>query len=136
MRIVFDTGIYVSLLWSPHSRLRQLVDVGLTQHRVLTSTALLDELADVLSRPEFRTRFEESRGEALLAWLNTAAERVPVTTRLRACADPADDFLFALAVDGRADCIVSGDRQVLALDPFRGVRAVTPRGLSEGLGLG
>ena len=43
------------------------------------------------------------------------------------CRDPNDDKFLELALSGGADCIVSGDKDLLVLHPFRGVPIVTPR---------
>jgi predicted nucleic acid-binding protein len=51
---------------------------------------------------------------------------VSVPGGLRACRDPDDDKFLELAVHGHADVIVSGDMDLLAPDPFRGVRIVDP----------
>ena len=40
--------------------------------------------------------------------------------------DPTDDKFLACAVDGRADCIVTGDRHLLRLETFRGIRILSP----------
>jgi predicted nucleic acid-binding protein len=50
-----------------------------------------------------------------------AAELVAITEHIAACRDPTDDKFLELAVNGRADLIVSGDRDLLALNPFRDI---------------
>jgi predicted nucleic acid-binding protein len=51
---------------------------------------------------------------------------VPITSSIRACRDARDDKLLELAVDGRADLIVTGDLDLLELHPFRGIAILTP----------
>ena len=55
-----------------------------------------------------------------------AAEPVTITGRVAVCRDPTDDKFLELAVNGRADVIVSGDADLLVLDRFRGIPIVTP----------
>jgi predicted nucleic acid-binding protein len=55
-----------------------------------------------------------------------AAVPVSITERIVACRDPTDDKFLELAVNGRPDVIVSGDRDLLVLDPFRGIPIITP----------
>jgi hypothetical protein len=55
-----------------------------------------------------------------------AAELVAITERIAACRDPTDDKFLELAINGRADLIVSGDCDLLALNPFRDISIVTP----------
>ena len=61
-----------------------------------------------------------------------AAELVRITERIAACRDPTDDKFLELAANGRADLIVSGDTDLLALNPFRGIPIVTPAIFAEG----
>jgi putative PIN family toxin of toxin-antitoxin system len=60
------------------------------------------------------------------AELLAVAELVTISERIVACRDPKDDKFLELAVCGRADVIVSGDHDLLALHPFRYIPIVTP----------
>ena len=55
-----------------------------------------------------------------------APELVVITERIAACRDPKDDKFLELGVSGKAEVIVSGDRDLLDLNPFRGIPIVTP----------
>jgi predicted nucleic acid-binding protein len=55
-----------------------------------------------------------------------AAELVAISERIAACRDPKDDKFLELAVSGKAEVIVSGDGDLLDLNPFRGIPIVTP----------
>ena len=67
-----------------------------------------------------------------LAKLMAAAELVTITERIAACRDPTDDKFLELAVNGHADLIVSGDSDLLALNPFRDIPIVTPAMFAQG----
>jgi uncharacterized protein len=43
-----------------------------------------------------------------------------------ACRDPTDDKFLELAVNGNADIVLTGDADLLALNPFRGIPIVAP----------
>jgi hypothetical protein len=61
-------------------------------------------------------------------WLHelmAAAELVAITERIAAYRDPKDDKFLDLAVNGHAGVLITGDRDLLALNPFRGVPIVT-----------
>ena len=73
---------------------------------------------------------EQERLE-FLAVLLREATLIQVDVHIGACRDPKDDKFLELAVTGQADCIVSGDQDLLVLHPFRGVPIVTPRGFVE-----
>jgi putative PIN family toxin of toxin-antitoxin system len=66
-----------------------------------------------------------------LSGILSAATLIEPTISIRACRDPKDDKFLELAVDGRADGIVTGDKDMLALHPFRGIAIVTPASYLE-----
>jgi len=55
-----------------------------------------------------------------------ACETVEITSSIRACHDARDDKFLEVAVDGRAEMIVTGDQDLLALHPFQGIAILTP----------
>jgi putative PIN family toxin of toxin-antitoxin system len=84
-----------------------------------------NEIVDTLQR-KFGRAPERSR--ALLEPFLLGSRRIVVTGRLSGvCRDPKDDFILECAATGSADCIVTGDRDLLALDPYGAIRILTPR---------
>jgi len=54
------------------------------------------------------------------------AVHVEIRERIRICRDPSDDKFLEAAVNGGADLLLTGDADLLALNPFRGTRIMTP----------
>ncbi len=61
-----------------------------------------------------------------MKYLQVALELISVHTRVQVCRDPKDDKLLALALDGHADAIITGDKDLLTLHPFEGIAIITP----------
>jgi predicted nucleic acid-binding protein len=61
-----------------------------------------------------------------------AGELVTITERIAACRDATDDKFLELAVNGKADVIVSGDADLLVLNPFREIPIVMPAAFVQG----
>ena len=133
MRCVFDTNAIISAMLSgnatPGVALARAYDTG----EILVSVPLMRELHDVVSRPKFDRYVAPSERERFLGLLLRDARLVEITESIRVCRDPKDDQVLELAVCGRADRIITGDADLLTLDPFRGIRIVTP---TDFLGLG
>ena len=53
-------------------------------------------------------------------------EFVTITEAVQACRDPSDDKILELAVNGRADYIITGDDDLLVMNPFRGIPIIRP----------
>ncbi len=126
-RFVLDTGVLVSALLLPLSVPRQAVDLAFAHEIVMVSAAFIDELNEVLRRPKFNRYLEEKERLLFLSAFIRDAAVVDVTENPTACRDPEDDKFLELAVAGDATCIVSGDRDLLVLSPFRGIPVLTPR---------
>ena len=123
MRVVFDTNIYVSALVLPGSRAdAALQRVIAGSDRLLFSTAILDELLDVLARKFSRDAEELARVAVLLDGL---AERVETHERVSQLADEPDNRVLECAMAGRAEAVVTGDKRMLALEHWRGIRLLS-----------
>lgn len=128
MRVVADTNIVVSgLLWRGNPR--RVLDAtrdGIIE--LFTSSALLEELEDVLIRERFAARLGEANvsahelvlGYTALASVLAAKEIEPVIL-----ADPDDDAVLACAVAAQCEVITSGDSHLLDLKTHHGIRILT-----------
>lgn len=125
-RIVIDTNVLVSRLLVPHSLPARAVRHAADHGRLLVSEATLMELADVFARPKFDAYMSVAERRQFLVLLMRIAERVTVLHPVQACRDPKDDRLLEVAVNGAAACVITGDADLLALAPFRGIPILTP----------
>jgi putative PIN family toxin of toxin-antitoxin system len=125
MRIVFDTNVFVSAALKDRSTPAAAVRIAESEHTLLKSTETERQLFDVLARPRFASLIPEAAARRFRS-LIARAEIVTINERISVCRDPTDDKFLELAVDGSADLIVSGDSDLLILDPFRQIGIVTP----------
>jgi putative PIN family toxin of toxin-antitoxin system len=125
-RVVLDTNALISRLLLRRSIPAQAVDLAITRHRVLASEATLMELAEVLSRAKFDPYLTIGERQDFLRQFDRIAERIEVLRTIRACRDPKDDKFLELAVEGATDIVVTGDGDLLALNPFQAIAIVTP----------
>jgi uncharacterized protein len=131
LRCVFDTNIVVSALLLPDSKPRHAVDLALQRGKLLLSFATLAELYEVLNRKRFRRYLDEHDIRSFLAALTREAHWVDVNVQIRACRDPQDDEFIELAVSGVATHVVTGDADLLALNPFQGIPILSPQSFLE-----
>ncbi|MEA3408273.1 MAG: putative toxin-antitoxin system toxin component, PIN family [Chloroflexota bacterium] len=134
LRAVLDTNVLISGLIGTTGAPRQIMDAWLDgRYTLVTSLYLVEELAHVLSYPRIADRLvREMEAEAILAALLSQADVTPGRLRLPGVTrDPKDDAVAACAVEGDADYVVSGDRDLLVLEAFKGVAYVTPRCFME-----
>jgi putative PIN family toxin of toxin-antitoxin system len=112
MRVVLDTNILLSALINRHGIPAQLI-VAWRERRydLLTSTEQLLELGGVARRPVLRARIIPSTVGRLIRDLRKLAEVLTRLPEVDRSADPADNFLLAMAEAGAADYLVSGDRR-------------------------
>ena len=126
MRVVVDTNVVVSaLLFGTSVPGRTFVRV-LDRGTILTSKSFVRELDDVLRRAKFDQYLSREDRDRFLEALIRESELVDISETVTACRDPGDDRILELAVNGSADFVITGDDDLLAMDPFRGTRIVTP----------
>ena len=129
MRLVLDTNtVFSGLLWQgPPYRVLAMVR---QQPNLLlfSSAALLDELANVLTRPAATRRLAligKSAREVLADYVAVVDLVEPLEVPRVVPNDPDDDHVIAAARAARVDYIVSGDSDLLSLGGFQGIRILT-----------
>lgn len=120
-----DTNVLISAGLTPGGTSRRVLDWIVGSGQILVSAETLAEFA---TRFVLRAKFDryasvETRS-AFVAAVAAAAETVTVTTVVRVCADPDDDIFVALAVDGQADCILTGNTRDFPAE-VRGIPVLT-----------
>ena len=125
-RVVIDTNVLISSLFLATSTPATAVEKAVTNAQLVATTETLRELIEKLLLPKFDRYVRRERREALLERVASLVEIVEVLQPIRASRDPEDDKFLDAAVNGRADVIVTGDRDLIDLNPFRGIAIVTP----------
>jgi uncharacterized protein len=140
LRVVADANVLVSaaLARSPQAPSVLTLDAALDGRiELVTSPLLLREVAMVLARPRLQKYLSAEEATRFLADL--AAQTIllvdPNDPPPAICRDPRDDYLVALATSSGADAIVTGDLDLLAIEPDQlSVEILTPRQLTDRLG--
>ncbi|MCX6566881.1 MAG: putative toxin-antitoxin system toxin component, PIN family [Candidatus Aminicenantes bacterium] len=121
LRLVLDTNVFVSAVLFGGKPGRILFGAREGNFRLLLSAPVLKEYVTVLAYPKFDLAAGDIRRlvrEDLIPW----SEPVQVATKVRFIPeDPSDDKFLALAVDGKADMVISGDRHLLGAKMFRDI---------------
>ncbi|MEY3303201.1 MAG: putative toxin-antitoxin system toxin component, PIN family [Pseudanabaena sp.] len=124
-RFVLDNNILVSALLVKNSApfwvITKVEEMGV----ILYSEATLLELNQVLNRKKFVKYFTVEEKQEFIVKLIESAELVVITESIDVCRDPKDNKFLELAVSGEADFIVSGDQDLLVLNPFRNIEIIT-----------
>jgi len=131
IRYVFDTNVIVSAVLFNTSVPGHAFARSLENGTILSSQSLVEELNDVLGREKFDHYVSSKEREKFLGSLIRESELVEITESIQACRDPKDNRFLELAVNGSASFIVTGDSDLLVLNPFRGIEIVTPAKLLE-----
>lgn len=125
-RIVVDTNVFVSAILLPVSAPRRAIDKALDEGVLLFSEATIIELTNVLFRQKLNRYVSREERQRFLRQLASTAELVPIVHSVRECRDPKDDKFLEVAINGTAELILTGDADLLALHPWRGVAILSP----------
>jgi putative PIN family toxin of toxin-antitoxin system len=127
LRFVFDTNVLVSAALFKASVPRQALDLARKVGKVIMSWPTMAELQQVLGRARFDKYIAEDDRLLFLEVLTRDVLPVEIIETVIDCRDPKDNKFLEVAVNGDADCIVSGDGDLLVLNPFRGIPIVKPQ---------
>jgi putative PIN family toxin of toxin-antitoxin system len=122
-RVVLDTNVYISALLYG-GKPKRVLDLALsTEMQLLISQPMRLELERVL-REKFDFTPHELAANADPLW--SSAEWIAPLRRVNLCRDEPDNRVLECAFEGRADCIVTGDRHLLDLPPIKELAILTP----------
>jgi uncharacterized protein len=125
-RVIADTNVLVSRFILPESISAQGIRRVELDSILLFSDATMMELADVMARSRFDRYVSRENRERFVLELCNIVEFVPIIQIVRECRDPDDDKILELALNGRADVIITGDEDLLELHPWREIAILTP----------
>jgi len=116
-RVILDTNLLISfLLTKDFSELDKLIsDKDIT---LVYSYELINEFIEVSQRPKFKKYFDIRTLQQILDIIRDHSDFVNVESQIELCRDPKDDFLLALAKDGAATHLITGDNDLLELKKF------------------
>jgi uncharacterized protein len=135
MNVVVDTSVILSAAILPASVPARAITHVLDHCKLLHSAATIAEADRILRKARFnRYRTEKDRLDFLTLLENSGTE-VDVLVPVVACRDPNDDMFLEVAVNGPADYLVSGDADLLALHPFRGIPILSPADFLAAVGV-
>ncbi len=124
MRIILDTNLWVSfLITGDYDKFDKLLFEERCQ--LLFSEELLREFVEVARRPKLRKYFNMADLTDLLEVIEDYSEMVVVKTPIDLCRDPKDNFILSLGIDGKADYLLTGDKDLLVLDRVGKLRICT-----------
>lgn len=128
MRVVLDTNVLLAA-FAAHGLCEAVFEVCLTSHQIVLSEHIITELQRHL-RSKLRMPAEQIT--EIVSFLRTHAEWVtPELVQTDTCRDPADLPVLGTAGAARADCLVTGDHDLLVLDSFQGTAILSPRAFHE-----
>lgn len=130
MKIVLDTNVVVAAFAS-RGLCEAVFELCLDSHDIVVSKHLLREIHGVLVK---RMRLSKKEADGIIGFLQGNAILVqPVKLPPDACRDPDDVPILGLALAAGADCIITGDKDLLVLKRFRSIPILTPRDFSRAI---
>lgn len=121
MRIVLDTNIFISAFLSKHGTPRQALEFAARNTILLFSPETREELHTKILSKKFDSRGSVENRERFTKALFTIGTMIVPSNTFDACRDKRDNKFLDLTVAGRADYLVSGDKDLLVLNPFQGI---------------
>ncbi len=123
MKAVIDTNIWVSfLIGKLLAGLDDYILDGLLE--VVMSDEQLEEITTVLRRPKFFKHFSSEDIEEFVSLIYKTSVIVDIHHAIKDCRDEKDNFILETAIRGRVDYIVTGDKDLLVLNPYRGKKII------------
>ena len=126
MRVVFDASSIVGAALKAGSTPMRALRAAPAYDTIVISVPVLAEIGDVLHRPKFVASIPADRRAHVLEALTGAAEWFDPVAAITDCADPNDNKYLDLALAAATEIVVSSDRHLFGMHPWRGVMILRP----------
>ena len=124
LRLIIDTNLWISFIISKSLyKIDFLILSG--NATLLFSDDLVVEIEEVIAKPKLRKYFPVDALSEMLMAFESYIELVTVTSTVDVCRDPKDNFLLALAKDGSADYLLTGDLDLLVVQQYEKTEITT-----------
>jgi putative PIN family toxin of toxin-antitoxin system len=124
-RFVFDTNSLISALIIPTSVSRKCLKKADENGSLIFSKQTLTELNEVIIRSKFDKYVTLNDRLEYIERLEARGEIIEVSSTFTDCRDAKDNKFLNLAFDSRASCIITGDQDLLILNPFYEIQIVS-----------
>ncbi|MCF8253599.1 MAG: putative toxin-antitoxin system toxin component, PIN family [Bacteroidia bacterium] len=123
---VIDTNTLISAHLIKVSNPRRAYEYVLDWGTLVQSKETLSEFAEKFTHPKFDRYISLQNRIKAINELEIRCMVIPIHEEIIACRDPKDDKFLSLAWNSRADCLISGDKDLLVMHPFRNLPIVNP----------
>ncbi len=124
MQLLLDTNVLVSALIKEGKSRKTLERIIAGQHTLIISRHLIEEFSGVVGENRIRKYVTAEEATRFLRLVTSIAVIVDPKSRGNLM-KTSDDLILSAAYDGLADTIVTGDKDLLALGSFRGIKIVS-----------
>ena len=127
MKAVFDTNVLIAAFITEGICAKILLRARKKQFHLLISPFILREFEHTLTK---KINAAKNEVKDALELISEAVEKTiyPTTEVTKVCRDEDDNNILSCALDAEADYIVTGDKDLLELKSYKGIRIITPRG--------
>lgn len=128
MRVVFDNNILISAALLKYSVPYKAFEKAINNNTILRTEKTVIELNNTVHRSKFDKYFinPHAKDEFFNSFI-ACSVNIEISYLVTECRDEKDNIYLELALSGKADCIVSGDKDLLVLNPFRGIPIMSPK---------
>ncbi len=128
MKIVLDTNVLIAAFIS-HGACADLFEHCVRYHEIVASEFIFTEFFNKLTTKFKIPALEANKAVQLLH--SRIAVVVPLNLSTRVCRDPKDDSILGTAIQGDCQCIITGDKDLLAFKKYGGINIISPRDFWE-----
>jgi uncharacterized protein len=123
-KVILDTNLWISFLIS--KRLDFIDDLLYDgKVKLIFSKELIEEFLTVAKKPKFKKYFTDDKISDLLRLFDRYGKLIEVSSKTEECRDFKDNFLLNLAIDGKADYLITGDSDLLVIKKIKKTEIIT-----------
>ena len=131
MRFVIDTNVWISYFLWKTPLLERLINSTLEYGEIFASEETLEEFFQTIEKGKFKKYLNLNQKEQIYSYIIQISNVISIKIKINDCRDQRDNIFLELAYSFFADIIITGDKDLLELNPWRDIRILTPRQYTE-----
>lgn len=121
IKVIIDTNVWISFLIGKSLKgIQNYLDNGVI--KIVVCQEQLIELNEVFKRPKFQKYFSKVQVKEFFELLEECSVCIDLTTKVNDCRDLKDNYLLSLVIDSKADYLITGDSDLLVLNPYKSTK--------------
>jgi len=125
MYFIVDTSVFIRAAFDYKSYSGRTFEKILLDYKLIYSKETLQELENTFNKDRLKSRIDKNKKDSFLNAIKTKGIEIKPKSNIKICRDDNDNMFLSLANDTEATAIITEDKDLLTLHPYKNTKIIT-----------